>query len=132
MFTRQVTQLMSGSLVSRFRVSAAQDENQASLCFQVLLVYLEEQWKRSVEESKLLQRPDFSGMRDYLLVGHERGICSHFLSPRRVHLSLCFFRGCNKIPFQKYLETLSRRPMQLGFNTVRMPGRGEEGSGVCQ
>lgn len=62
----------------------------------------------------------------------KRHLFSFFIATAGASVAPCFFRGCNKMPFQKYLETLSRRPMQLGFNTVRMPGRGEEGSGVCQ
>lgn len=52
-----------------FRDSAAADENKACTCFHALLVYLEEQWNRSVQENNILKGPDFSGMRDYLLVG---------------------------------------------------------------
>lgn len=48
---------------------AAVDENMASTCFHALLVYLEEQRKRSVQDNTILQGPDFPGMKDYLLVG---------------------------------------------------------------
>ncbi|XP_038575494.1 signal transducer and activator of transcription 1-alpha/beta-like [Micropterus salmoides] len=46
---------------------AAVDENMASTCFHALLVYLEEQRKRSVQDNTILQGPDFPGMKDYLL-----------------------------------------------------------------
>lgn len=52
----------------RVRDAAASDEDQASCCFYSLLDYLEEQWKRSVQENNMLQGPDFAGMKDYLLV----------------------------------------------------------------
>lgn len=55
--------------VSCSRVSAAADEPMAHICFHVLLVYLEEQWQLSVQQNQILQRPDYSGMRDFLLVG---------------------------------------------------------------
>lgn len=47
--------------------SAAADENTAQICFQALLVYLEEQHNRSVQENTILQGPDFSRMKDYLM-----------------------------------------------------------------
>uniref|UniRef100_A0A3Q0RCX9 Signal transducer and activator of transcription 1b n=1 Tax=Amphilophus citrinellus TaxID=61819 RepID=A0A3Q0RCX9_AMPCI len=49
--------------------SAAVDEYRARTCFQALLVFLEEQWNRSIQENIILQGPDFSSMKDYLLVG---------------------------------------------------------------
>lgn len=52
----------------RVRDAAASDEEEASACFYSLLDYLEEQWKHSVQENNMLQRPDFAWMRDYLLV----------------------------------------------------------------
>lgn len=48
------------------------DENKASACFHALLVYLEEQWNRSIQENNILQAPDFAGMQDYLVVGEMR------------------------------------------------------------
>lgn len=51
------------------RDSAAVDEHRARTCFQALLVFLQEQWYRSVQENNILQGPDFSRMKDYLLVG---------------------------------------------------------------
>lgn len=47
---------------------AVSDEEQASACFHSLLDYLEEQWRHSFQENDVLLRPDFAGMRDYLLV----------------------------------------------------------------
>lgn len=44
------------------------DEHRARTCFQALLVFLEEQWYRSVQENNILQGPDFSRMKDDLLV----------------------------------------------------------------
>lgn len=54
--------------VSCSRVLAAADEPTAHICFHVLLVYLEEQWRLCVQQNQILQRPDYSGMRDFLLV----------------------------------------------------------------
>lgn len=51
--------------------SAAVDENKASVCFHALLLYLDEQWNRSVQENNILQGPDFPGMKDYLLKNFE-------------------------------------------------------------
>ncbi|KAI9535049.1 hypothetical protein NQZ68_007137, partial [Dissostichus eleginoides] len=50
---------------------AAGDENAASTCFHALLEDLQEQWIRSVQENMLLQGPDYTGMRDYLLKNFE-------------------------------------------------------------
>lgn len=45
------------------------DENKANTCLRALLMFLDEQWNRSVQENNILQGPDFRGMKDYLLVG---------------------------------------------------------------
>ncbi|XP_036965199.1 signal transducer and activator of transcription 1-alpha/beta-like [Acanthopagrus latus] len=47
--------------------SAAVDENKANTCLCALLMFLDEQWNRSVQENNILQGPDFRGMKDYLL-----------------------------------------------------------------
>ncbi|KAM9363983.1 signal transducer and activator of transcription 1-like [Pholidichthys leucotaenia] len=46
---------------------AATDETRAIGCFQVMLVYLEEEWNRSMQEKNILEGPDFSLMKDVLL-----------------------------------------------------------------
>ncbi|KAI4805488.1 hypothetical protein KUCAC02_010100 [Chaenocephalus aceratus] len=50
---------------------AAGDENAASTCFHALLEDLQGQWIRSVQENILLQGPDYTGMKDYLLKNFE-------------------------------------------------------------
>lgn len=55
--------------VSCSRVLAAKNEPTAYVCFHVLLVYLQEQWQLCVQQNQMLQMPDYSGMRDFLLVG---------------------------------------------------------------
>nr|XP_020488810.1 signal transducer and activator of transcription 1-alpha/beta-like isoform X1 [Labrus bergylta] len=47
--------------------SAAVDENKASTCFRALLLDLDQQWNRSVQENNILGGPNFSGMKDFLL-----------------------------------------------------------------
>lgn len=76
------------------RASAAVDEGRASALFQDLLLYLEKQWRRSVQENTLLQRPDFLGMRAFLLVGPESCVCSSRGLCRSVG-----FCGCNLVLF---------------------------------
>ncbi|XP_029968705.1 signal transducer and activator of transcription 1-alpha/beta-like isoform X2 [Salarias fasciatus] len=49
------------------RDSVAADENMARIGFQALLAYLEEQHNRCIEEKTLLQGPNFSWMKDYLM-----------------------------------------------------------------
>ncbi|XP_070694438.1 signal transducer and activator of transcription 4 [Pempheris klunzingeri] len=46
---------------------AAVDANKARTCLHALLVCLEEQWRRSVQENNILVGPDLPGMKDYLL-----------------------------------------------------------------
>ncbi|XP_068561187.1 signal transducer and activator of transcription 1-alpha/beta-like [Cebidichthys violaceus] len=66
-FPREIRQCLRVPIESQDWDSAAVDENKASTCFHVLLVYLEELWNCSVQENNILQGPDFSGMKDYLL-----------------------------------------------------------------
>lgn len=55
--------------VSCSRVLAAADEPTARIFYHVLLADLEKQCQLSVQQNQILQRPDYSGMRDFLLVG---------------------------------------------------------------
>ncbi|TDH07208.1 hypothetical protein EPR50_G00121170 [Perca flavescens] len=66
-FPREIRHYLCVLLEGQDWDAAAVDENKASMCFHVLLVYLEEQWKHSVQENNILQGPDFSWMKDYLL-----------------------------------------------------------------
>ncbi|KAF3842771.1 hypothetical protein F7725_001620 [Dissostichus mawsoni] len=50
---------------------AAGDKNAASTCFHALMEDLQEQLIRSVQENILLQGPDYTGMKDYLLKNFE-------------------------------------------------------------
>nr|XP_046259973.1 signal transducer and activator of transcription 1-alpha/beta-like isoform X2 [Scatophagus argus] len=67
-FRREIRHNLCALIESHDWDLAAVDENRAAMCFQALLVYLEEQWNRSLEESNILQGPDYSGMREYLLM----------------------------------------------------------------
>ncbi|CAJ1078701.1 signal transducer and activator of transcription 1-alpha/beta-like isoform X1 [Xyrichtys novacula] len=79
----QVSQLYTGKLPREIRHylcqpiesqdwdSAAEDENKARACLGALLVCLEEQWSRSVQENSILQGPDFSALKDHLLKNFE-------------------------------------------------------------
>lgn len=60
--------LVMSAVSFHVRCLAAEDEGEASACFQSLLEYLEEQRERSVRENAMLLGPDYAGMKDYLLV----------------------------------------------------------------
>ncbi|KAI3356555.1 hypothetical protein L3Q82_017753 [Scortum barcoo] len=66
-FPREIRHCLCILIESQDWDSAAVDENKASTCFYTLLVYLEEQWNLSMQENSILQGPDFSGMKNYLL-----------------------------------------------------------------
>ncbi|XP_068429258.1 signal transducer and activator of transcription 1-alpha/beta-like [Clinocottus analis] len=66
-FPREIRQCLRDFIESQDWDLAAEDENQASVCFQALLLHLDELWTRCVLENNILQGPDFSGMKDYLL-----------------------------------------------------------------
>uniref|UniRef100_H3DKH4 Signal transducer and activator of transcription n=1 Tax=Tetraodon nigroviridis TaxID=99883 RepID=H3DKH4_TETNG len=66
-FPRELRHWLCSQIESHNWGLAASDENEANACFHSLLDYLEEQWKRSVQEHSILQGPDFAGMRAYLL-----------------------------------------------------------------
>lgn len=90
----------------RVRDVAASDEDQASCCFYSLLDYLEEQWRRSVQENNMLQGPDFAGMKDYLLV---RCIILRF------SVSVVMWPWCKSIFF--LIFHLFRKTFKTGPNT---------------
>ncbi|XP_073329810.1 signal transducer and activator of transcription 1-alpha/beta-like [Pagrus major] len=64
---REIRHCLCFAIESRDWDSAAVDENEANTCFRALLMFLDEQWDRSVQENNILQGPDFQGMKDYLL-----------------------------------------------------------------
>ncbi|XP_031695063.1 signal transducer and activator of transcription 1-alpha/beta-like [Anarrhichthys ocellatus] len=66
-FPREIRQCLCVPIESQDWDSAAVDENKASICFHVLLEYLEDLRNCSVQENNILQGPNFSGMKDYLL-----------------------------------------------------------------
>nr|ARR97140.1 signal transducer and activator of transcription 1-like protein [Oplegnathus fasciatus] len=66
-FPREIRHCLCVLIESQDWDLAAVDENKANMCFHTLLVYLEEQWNRSIQENSVLQGPDFSGMKNYLL-----------------------------------------------------------------
>ncbi|CAN9497959.1 unnamed protein product [Ophioblennius macclurei] len=63
---RDVRGILSAWIESQDWDSAAADENTARTLFQTLLVYLEEQHNHSIE-NMILQGPNFSGMKHYLM-----------------------------------------------------------------
>lgn len=87
------------------------DENKARVCFQTLLVYLEEQWNRSVREKSILQGPDFSGMRDYLLVGQTCYKLGLIVIVEYITCYICIIRFF-------FLETLSGQATRFGHNSL--------------
>lgn len=70
-FPREMRHWLCFQIESNNWELAMSDEEQASACFYSLLDYLEEQWKCSVLENNILQRPDFAGMKQYLLKNFE-------------------------------------------------------------
>ncbi|XP_028249682.1 signal transducer and activator of transcription 1-alpha/beta-like isoform X2 [Parambassis ranga] len=66
-FPREIRHHLCMWIESQDWHSAAVDENKAKTCFHAFLLCLEEQWNRSVQENNILQGPDFSGMKDYLV-----------------------------------------------------------------
>nr|WKF45145.1 signal transducer and activator of transcription 1-like protein [Epinephelus akaara] len=66
-FPREIRHYLCVLIESQNWDLAAVDENTASTCFYALLLCLDEQWGRSVQENNILQGPDFPGMKDYLL-----------------------------------------------------------------
>lgn len=66
-FPKEIRHYLSIWIENQDWDSAAVDEHRARTCFQALLVFLQEQWYRSVQENNILQGPDFSRMKDYLL-----------------------------------------------------------------
>lgn len=106
------------------RDSAAVDEHRARTCFQALLVFLEEQWYRSVQENNILQGPDFSRMKDYLLV--EQIWCS--VQKKNFIIWKCTssndLRGsfCSLGAFRGWAA-------EIGPNSVWMPEGGKANSG---
>ncbi|XP_042350459.1 signal transducer and activator of transcription 1-alpha/beta-like [Plectropomus leopardus] len=65
-FPREIRHYLSGVIERQDWDLAAVDVNTANTCFYTLLLTLEEQWNRSVQENNILQGPDFTGMKDYL------------------------------------------------------------------
>ncbi|XP_035460423.1 signal transducer and activator of transcription 1-alpha/beta isoform X1 [Scophthalmus maximus] len=66
-FPRHIRHCLSFCIESHDWDSAAVDENKAAACFHALLLYLEQQWNRSVQDSNVLPGPDYPGMKDYLV-----------------------------------------------------------------
>ncbi|XP_068186326.1 signal transducer and activator of transcription 4 [Antennarius striatus] len=66
-FLREIRQSLCETIESQDWDSAAVYEDKANDCFYTLTACLEEEWRRSLQENTVLQGPDFTGMRDYLL-----------------------------------------------------------------
>ncbi|XP_032386112.1 signal transducer and activator of transcription 1-alpha/beta isoform X2 [Etheostoma spectabile] len=65
-FPREIRHYLCVLLEGQDWDAAAVDVNKASACLHVLLVYLEEEWSRSVQ-ANILDGPNFQLMKDYLL-----------------------------------------------------------------
>ncbi|KAK2839468.1 hypothetical protein Q5P01_013208 [Channa striata] len=72
-FPRHIRHTLCFYIESQDWDSAAVDENKAAACFHELLVYLDEQWNRSIQQNNILQAPDFSGIKDYLVNHFQNG-----------------------------------------------------------
>ncbi|XP_059198640.1 signal transducer and activator of transcription 1-alpha/beta-like isoform X2 [Centropristis striata] len=66
-FPREIRHYLCALIESQDWDSAAVDADTANTCFHSLVMCLEEQWNRSVQENNILQGPNFRGMKDYLL-----------------------------------------------------------------
>uniref|UniRef100_A0A672FRJ4 STAT transcription factor protein interaction domain-containing protein n=1 Tax=Salarias fasciatus TaxID=181472 RepID=A0A672FRJ4_SALFA len=127
-----------------FRDSAAADENTARIIFQALLVYLEEQQTRCIEEKILLQGPNFSWMKDYLMenfqndplkfavilsecLKEEKKILASGATPQVRPLTLLLNNTLNFLHYFKVVlqrleihEILSHQQDILGFDRYRL------------
>lgn len=65
-FSSETRRSLSVWIESQDWDSAAGDEDKARTCFNALLVYLDEQWMRSLQENTILQGPNFSQMKHNL------------------------------------------------------------------
>ncbi|XP_070770333.1 signal transducer and activator of transcription 1-alpha/beta-like [Enoplosus armatus] len=66
-FPREIRHCLCVLIESQDWSLAAVDEKHASTCLHALLVSLDEQWNRSLQENNILQGPDFPGMKNHLL-----------------------------------------------------------------
>lgn len=66
-FPREIRHHLSAWIESQDWHSAAADENIARICFQALLLNLEEQRTQCIHNSSILLGPDYSAMKDYLM-----------------------------------------------------------------
>ncbi|XP_008293306.1 signal transducer and activator of transcription 1-alpha/beta [Stegastes partitus] len=67
-FSREIRHYLCHWIERQDWDSAAVDVNRANGCFHALLEYLDELWKRSVQENKILRGPNFSYMKDSLVL----------------------------------------------------------------
>ncbi|XP_030614834.1 signal transducer and activator of transcription 1-alpha/beta-like [Archocentrus centrarchus] len=107
--------------------SAAVDENRARTCFQALLVFLEEQWKRSIQENIILQGPDFSSMRDYLLAHFQDEplnlavLLSECLKEeKQILASVCEVQSCSNPTMGQSWEKLDNQVNELKRQTLEI------------
>ncbi|XP_069554874.1 signal transducer and activator of transcription 1-alpha/beta-like [Brachyistius frenatus] len=120
--------------------SAAVDELKAFVCFNALLVFLEEQWKRSVEENNILQGPDFSWMKDYLTEHFEneplnlaRLLSECLNEEKKILNSVSERKGCRTPGMEKTwreldsrVNELKRLSLEVKRNTKEMEGLNEK------
>ncbi|XP_030283751.1 signal transducer and activator of transcription 1-alpha/beta-like [Sparus aurata] len=106
--------------------SAAVDENKANTCLRALLMFLDEQWNRSVQENNILQGPDFRGMKDYLLKQFQDYplnlaiILSECLKEEKKILASASDQGCNISAVEQKWRQLDNKVNELKKQTLEI------------
>uniref|UniRef100_A0A3Q4HP59 STAT transcription factor protein interaction domain-containing protein n=1 Tax=Neolamprologus brichardi TaxID=32507 RepID=A0A3Q4HP59_NEOBR len=124
-FPKEIRHYLSTWIENQDWDLAAVDEHRARTCFQALLVFLQEQWYRSVQENNILQGPDFSRMNDYLL-GHFQGeplklalILSECLKEeKQILASVSEPQSCNNPGMQQSWRELDDKVNELKRQTL--------------
>ncbi|KAM9850499.1 signal transducer and activator of transcription 1-alpha/beta-like isoform 2-T2 [Aulostomus maculatus] len=125
-FSREIRHCLSGVIESQDWDSAAEDGNKARTCFSALLQNLEEQWNVSVQENKILQGPNFPGMKDDILHFKDDPLklavlLSECLREERVILaSAPKAQGCSRPAGEGNWEELNSRVEELRNQTLGM------------
>ncbi|XP_023118075.2 signal transducer and activator of transcription 1-alpha/beta-like [Amphiprion ocellaris] len=136
---RQVSQLYEGTFSREIRHYlchwiekqnwdlAAVDVNTAISCFHALQEYLEELWKRSVQENKILQGPNFLNMKDSLVKQFQNEpqnlarILSHCLKEEKKILALApKVQGCNNPGMEQNSAELDNKVSGLKQQTLEV------------
>ncbi|KAM9347682.1 uncharacterized protein ABDE67_011946 [Symphorus nematophorus] len=123
-FPREIRQCLCQVIESHDWDLAAVDESQAKACFCALVLNLEEQWSRSVQENNILQAPNFSGMREYLQKNFQNeplklaGILSACLKgEKKILASACETKGCSSPIMEQTWRMLDNKVNELKQRT---------------